>query len=81
MLPLSYALEQHVGVCGVDQWCVIMILPLEAYISAININTQHCFPTYILLHPTVAMRELNPFTLRVPLESIVCYSHTYENNL
>ena len=23
---------------------------------------------------------LNPFTLRVPLESIVCYSHTYENN-
>ena len=24
---------------------------------------------------------VNPFTLRVPLESIVCYSHTFENNL
>ena len=24
---------------------------------------------------------INPFTLRVPLESIVCYSHTYEHNL
>ena len=23
----------------------------------------------------------NPFTLRVPLESIVCYFHTFENNL
>ena len=25
--------------------------------------------------------EVNPFTLRVTLESIVCYSHTFENNL
>ena len=24
---------------------------------------------------------LNPFTLRVSLESIVCYFHTFENNL
>ena len=23
---------------------------------------------------------VNPFTLRVPLESIVCYFHTFENN-
>ena len=23
---------------------------------------------------------INPFTLRVPLESIVCYSHTFEDN-
>ena len=25
--------------------------------------------------------HINPFTLIVPLESIVCYSHTFENNL
>ena len=25
--------------------------------------------------------QFNPFTLRVPLESIVCYSHTFGNNL
>ena len=25
-------------------------------------------------------RDFNPFTLRVPLESIFCYSHTFENN-
>ena len=25
--------------------------------------------------------EINPFTLRVIVESIVCYSHTFENNL
>ena len=24
--------------------------------------------------------SLNPFTLRVPLESIVCFSHTFQNN-
>ena len=24
---------------------------------------------------------INPFTLRVPAESIVCYFHTFENNL
>ena len=24
---------------------------------------------------------VKPFTLRVPLESIVCYSHTFENNM
>ena len=24
---------------------------------------------------------LNPFRLRVTLESVVCYSHTFENNL
>ena len=24
---------------------------------------------------------INPFALRVPQESIVCYSHTFENNL
>ena len=28
-----------------------------------------------------AILHVNPFTLRVPLESIVCYSHTFENNL
>ena len=26
-------------------------------------------------------RVINPFTLRVSLESIVCYFHTFENNL
>ena len=25
--------------------------------------------------------NVNPFTLRVPQESIVCYFHTFENNL
>ena len=25
--------------------------------------------------------KFNPFTLRVPQESIVCYFHTFENNL
>ena len=24
---------------------------------------------------------INPFTLRIPLAIIVCYSHTFENNL
>ena len=28
----------------------------------------------------VGRRSLNPFTLRVPLENSVCYSHTFENN-
>ena len=27
------------------------------------------------------VRLYNPFALRVPQESIVCYSHTFENNL
>ena len=27
------------------------------------------------------MPMVNPFALRVPQESIVCYSHTFENNL
>ena len=26
-------------------------------------------------------RYINPFIFRVPLESIVCYSHIFENNL
>ena len=26
-------------------------------------------------------KRFNPFALRVPPESIVCYSHTFENNL
>ena len=25
--------------------------------------------------------DINPFTLRAPLEPNVCYSHTFENNL
>ena len=34
---------------------------------------------YILTLP--AAGAFNPFTLRVPQESIVCYFHTFENNL
>ena len=34
--------------------------------------TKHCNQVYI---------TFNPFTLRVPPESIVCYSYTFENNL
>ena len=29
----------------------------------------------------MTVKGVNPFTLRVPLETIVCYSYTFENNL
>ena len=29
----------------------------------------------------LSIGRVNPFTLRVPFECIVCYSHTFENNL
>ena len=32
-------------------------------------------------YPLYLHQHINPFTLRVPQESIVCYSHTFENNL
>ena len=56
-------------------------------------NTQRLLEIYckIILNSQVIVRSiidpddniariLNPFTLRVPLESIVCYSHTFDNN-
>ena len=36
-----------------------------------------CFDTHILN----LVIKLNPFTLRVPLKSIICYFHTFKNNL
>ena len=30
--------------------------------------------------PTIRVTLINPLTLRVPLESIVCYVHTFANN-
>ena len=35
----------------------------------------------LLPHKASGDTHLNPFTLRVPQESIVCYFHTFENNL
>ena len=32
-------------------------------------------------HKSGAKMKLTPFTLRVPLENIVCHFHTFENNL
>ena len=29
----------------------------------------------------MSISRVNPFTLKVPLESIVCHFHTFENNL
>ena len=45
--------------------------------------------TFTMLYNTCAFNNanrepcclINPFTLRVPLEGIFCYSHTFENNL
>ena len=44
------------------------------------VSETHSYIAYSMgdSHPRAMC--LNPFTLRVPLESIVCYSHTFENN-
>ena len=42
--------------------------------------TVLCFIWHVCIIHIRARRDLNPFTLRVPQERIVCYSHTFENN-
>ena len=47
--------------------------------------SEAVMPTYHHQHLAITAHgfhiSLNPFTLRVSLESIVCYFHTFENNL
>ena len=52
----------------IDRYIYCLYIELTAYPK-----TQSCV--------WVIACKVNPFTLRVPLESIVCFFHTFENNL
>ena len=58
--------------CSFDEELVVW-LTIPKALSAIAM--------LIALDVTLSDSQFNPFTLRVPQESIVCYFHTFENNL
>ena len=65
--------------------CLILIINELPHNFCVQMTTRR---TVILILPDLhdfsvahAHQRYYPFTLRVPQESIVCYFHTFENNL
>ena len=58
--------------------------PLYAFSWKISPNLSGCFGSCEILWVEEEIQgstyDNNPFTLRVSLKSIVCYSHTFEDN-
>ena len=57
---------------------VIQLAEADQWIWPVDLTNR---PTLAPLYDCQESLRVNPFTLRVHFESIVCYSHTFENNL